>query len=99
MKRRLRVVVAPQDQALTIYPPARLDASARVEFLNLFGRARRAPRCVVDFRDTEYVDSAGLGLLLLLRERCPNTILCGARPCILRILQIARFENYYEIAR
>ena len=54
----------------------------------------------VDFRNTEYMESSGLGMLLnMLRHTGDRTIirLVNCRPHILKILQISNFQQKFEI--
>ncbi|WP_317931037.1 STAS domain-containing protein [Halioxenophilus sp. WMMB6] len=54
----------------------------------------------VDFRNTEYMESSGLGMLLnMLRHTGDGSIirLINCRPHILKILQISNFQQKFEI--
>lgn len=57
---------------------------------------------VVDFRNTEYMDSSGLGMLLNMRrylgENSAVIKLTNCRPQIKKILLISRFEKKFEIS-
>jgi len=55
---------------------------------------------VVDFRETEYMDSSGLGMLLnLKRQANEDTVitLTNCRPQIKKILMISRFDKKFTI--
>lgn len=56
---------------------------------------------VVDFRGTEYIDSAGLGMLLnmqsFLNKKEGDIRLTNTMPQIKRVLVIARFEKKFII--
>ena len=56
---------------------------------------------VVDFRGTEYIDSAGLGMLLnmqtFLEQKDGDIRLINTMPQIKRVLVIARFEKKFKI--
>lgn len=56
---------------------------------------------VVDLRETEYMDSSALGMLLnmqkLLADKVENFKISNCRPQIKKILQISRFDKKFEI--
>lgn len=58
---------------------------------------------IVDLAQTEFADSSGLGLLLILHGNSlgstnkPKLSIINARPNIKEILQICRFDQYYTI--
>ena len=56
---------------------------------------------VIDMSEAEYMDSAALGMLLVLRERAGNDAakitLRGARAEIQQILDISRFDQLFTI--
>lgn len=56
---------------------------------------------VVDFRETEYIDSAALGMLLNMRKSLSNNSrpiqLINCRPEIRKILDISRFDKLFQI--
>ncbi len=56
---------------------------------------------VVDLRETEYMDSSALGMLLnmqkLLSDKVENFKISNCRPQIKKILQISRFDKKFDI--
>lgn len=64
--------------------------------------ARPGVEVEVNLEGTEYVDSAALGMLLLLREQLGNDgsriRITNCRPEIRKILSIANFERLFEIS-
>lgn len=60
-----------------------------------------AETVVVDFRETEYIDSCALGMLLNMRKSVgvgqKNFHLVNCRPEIRNILEIARFDKLFHI--
>lgn len=56
---------------------------------------------VVDFRETEYIDSCALGMLLNMRKSLgtddKSIHLVNCRPEIRNILEIARFDKLFHI--
>lgn len=57
----------------------------------------------VDLGRAEYMDSSALGMLLLLREHAVSqgarVVLCNCQEEVERILQIANFQQLFEIER
>lgn len=62
---------------------------------------KHAETVVIDFRETEYIDSCALGMLLNLRKALgagdTPVHLVNCRPEIHNILQIARFDKLFHI--
>ncbi len=56
----------------------------------------------IDFTRTEYIDSAALGMLLVLRERAggdrANIIIKSCRPSVQQIMDITRFDKLFEFS-
>ncbi len=55
---------------------------------------------IVDFRNTEYMESSGLGMLLnMLRHTGDKTVirLANCKPHILKVLKISNFQQKFEI--
>lgn len=59
------------------------------------------PKVIVDLRETEYMDSSALGMLLnmqkTLGDRVEGIRLANCRPQIKKILQISRFDKKFDI--
>ena len=55
---------------------------------------------VIDFNEVDYMDSAALGMLLLLRERFGERpiILAHARGTVRAVLDVANFDRLFQIA-
>ena len=55
----------------------------------------------IDMSETEYIDSAALGMLLLLREQAggdnARIRISGCTPDVERILEVSRFHQLFEI--
>lgn len=87
----------------TIRVASRLDFAARDAFRHAADAAVTSPevrRIVVDLRGTAYVDSAALGMLLILRDKAVavgKTVAITSVPGTVRdILRIANFEKLFE---
>ncbi|EWH10301.1 anti-sigma factor antagonist [Catenovulum agarivorans DS-2] len=59
------------------------------------------PQVVIDLRDTEYMDSSALGMLLNMQKNLGSKVsgikIANCRPQIRKILQISRFDKKFEI--
>lgn len=90
-------------QELTILIQGRFDFGAHQEFRNAYERVDSTPqRYVVDLKDTTYLDSSALGMLLLLRDHAggdsAQISLLNCNPDVRKILAISNFEQLFRIA-
>lgn len=90
-------------QELTILIQGRFDFGAHQEFRNAYERVNSTPqRYVVDLKDTTYLDSSALGMLLLLRDHAGGDSaqirLLNCNPDVRKILAISNFEQLFKIA-
>ncbi|MET0594995.1 MAG: STAS domain-containing protein, partial [Polyangiaceae bacterium] len=56
---------------------------------------------LVDLRQTDYIDSSALGMLLLLREAVSGTDrvrIVNCQPAVRRILEIANFNHLFLVS-
>ncbi len=87
---------------LTITVTGRLDFKVHKEFRQAYEQCPAQPKeIVVDLRGTEYMDSSGLGMLLLLRdhfgaERSAIRI-TGASEELAKVLSIANFDKLFKL--
>jgi len=85
---------------LTIHVEGRFDFNCHQQFRRAYEGAATPPtEYVVDLRGTEYIDSAALGMLLVLRESAGNATvrIANSRPAVRKILQIANFNTLFAI--
>jgi anti-anti-sigma factor len=87
---------------LVIRVTGRFDFSAHQEFRNAYETLGEQPdRYRVDMRDTSYLDSSALGMLLLLRDHAGGDnaeveiVNCNAD--VRKILAISNFEQLFTI--
>lgn len=99
----LTVEMAADGATLTITLPSRLDGKVREEFLKAFRQqAKPSSHYVIDLDKTSYIDSTGLGMLMILRQHAGNDkaqvrlINCSAQ--IKSILTIANFQALLTVA-
>jgi HptB-dependent secretion and biofilm anti anti-sigma factor len=90
-------------QELTIVIAGRFDFGAHQEFRNAYERVDSTPRSyVIDLKDTTYLDSSALGMLLLLRDHAGGDSaqirLLNCKPDVRKILAISNFEQLFQIA-
>ena len=88
---------------LTIRISGRFDFSAHQEFRGSYENLPAKPRAyIIDMRETSYLDSSALGMLLLLRDYAGgdsakiSLINCNAE--VKKILTISNFEQLFKIA-
>jgi anti-anti-sigma factor len=59
------------------------------------------PKVIIDLRETEYMDSSALGMLLNMQKNLAGKIngirIANCRPQIKKILQISRFDKKFDI--
>ena len=88
---------------ITLALAGRFDFAAHRDFRSAYqdALAQPATRIALDFSGVEYLDSAALGMLLLLRQSAEAAgkavILAGAAGSVLRILEIANFRKLFEM--
>ncbi|MCY0966051.1 STAS domain-containing protein [Parathalassolituus penaei] len=87
---------------LTIRVSGRFDFSAHQAFRDAYENlAPDASSYIIDLRDTSYLDSSALGMLLLLRDHAGgdsaqiSVINCNAD--VKKILKISNFEQLFRI--
>lgn len=87
---------------LLIRIAGRFDFSAHQAFRDAYDRPERQPlRYRIDLAETTYVDSAALGMLLLLRDHAggdrADVSLVNCGPVVRKILAISNFEQLFTI--
>ena len=90
-------------QELTILIQGRFDFGAHQEFRNAYERVNSTPqRYIVDLKETTYLDSSALGMLLLLRDHAGGDSaqirLLNCNSDVRKILAISNFEQLFRIA-
>lgn len=77
--------------------------SDNTRFRELLDEVKQAPptELIIDVEQVSYIDSAALGMLLLLRETATNTqmrtIIAGAGGQVLKIFELSRFGELFEL--
>jgi len=98
----VRSQVSSDGRGLTISVQGRFDFSAHRDFRASYARESIDPaHYVVDLRETTYLDSAALGMLLLLRDHAggdsAEVKIVNCNPDVRRILTISNFEQLFDI--
>jgi anti-anti-sigma factor len=95
-------VTTMQDGAAVIRVPARFDFRRIGDFHGAVDKVfeqRLADEIVIDLSDTEYLDSAALGMLLVLRDRArgerAGVVLASARGTVSNVLSAANFAKLF----
>lgn len=91
--------VKHNDSSTTIKVAGRFDFSCHASFREAYAGTKEGHDFIIDMAETTYVDSAALGMLLLLREHAQKT---GSRVAIANcngpareVLQIANFQRLF----
>ncbi|MGP0174908.1 STAS domain-containing protein [Pseudomonas sp. NCHU5208] len=89
-------------QELTITIRGRFDFASHQEFRDAYERVSITPkRYLVDLKETSYLDSSALGMLLLLRDHAGGDSaqirLLNCSGDVRKILAISNFEQLFQI--
>lgn len=87
---------------LTIQVVGRFDYSAHRDFKSSYdGHMKKVKKFILDLRETTYMDSTALGMLLLLRERAggdsSDISIANANADIKKILTTSFFDKLFKI--
>jgi HptB-dependent secretion and biofilm anti anti-sigma factor len=98
----VRSEVSPDGRGLTISVEGRFDFSAHRDFRESYERPNVDPdHYTVDLRETTYLDSSALGMLLLLRDHAGGDAaevkIVNCNPDVRKILTISNFEQLFDI--
>jgi anti-anti-sigma factor len=89
-------------QELTITIKGRFDFSKHQDFRGAYEKEHQAKRYTVDLKDTTYLDSSALGMLLLLRDHAggerAEVQLLNCTADVHKILTISNFSKLFKIA-
>jgi len=98
----LTSTVSQDGKVLTICLGERFDFASHEQFRDAYQSLDIATmEIVVNFNQTEYLDSAALGMLLVLRERAggdrANIVLESCHASVHQIIDITRFDRLFKI--
>lgn len=94
--------LSPDGKTFTIQINGKFDFNLVQEFRAAYiDIGNDKPKVVVDLRDTEYMDSSALGMLLNMQKnlgpKASSIAISNCRPQIKKILQISRFDKKFDI--
>lgn len=86
---------------LTIHIKGRFDFSTHQDFRGAYEKEINAKQFVVDLKETKYLDSSALGMLLLLRDHAggdrAEVRLVNCNTDVVKILTISNFAKLFKI--
>ena len=89
------------DHCTVIKVKGRFDFSCHAAFREAYAGINEASEYVVDMEEASYMDSAALGMLLLLREHAQQNggkvVITNCRGQTYDVLQIANFHRLFKI--
>lgn len=92
------------DRAFFLRLEGRMDYPAHREFRDASDKALDTPEVdsiILDLAQVNFMDSAALGMLLLLKEKAElkgrKVILRSPSPNILQVLKMVHFQKFFEI--
>lgn len=100
----MNIEVIRQAEKSILKLKGRFDFACHRDFRNAYTPLLEAneKQFDIDLSDVEYMDSAALGMLLLMQERAENggasITLVGARGVVRDILDVAHFERFFTLA-
>ena len=88
-----------QNKQIKIKVSGNFDFSIHPQFRNSYQELDKSYNVVVDLQNTNYMDSAALGMLLLLDDEFSNhrIKIINCNDFIKQVLQIAHFEKKFDI--
>ena len=97
----VKTTLSENGRSLTISIVGKFDFSIQQQFRVAYEDSSAKPLTyVIDLRQADYMDSAALGMLLLLREYAGNgrvpVHITNAKPQILKVLEIAGFKELFK---
>jgi anti-anti-sigma factor len=95
--------VSPDGKKLTIAIKGRFDFGSHQMFRDAYERFYKVPELyVVDLKETTYMDSSALGMLLLLRDHAGGEAaevqVINSNSDVRKILAISNFDKLFDIS-
>ncbi len=100
----IKTETSPDGREVTLTISGRFDFNAHRPFRDAYmSHKEPGTRFVIDLGQIEYLDSAALGCLLLLREHAagdPSRVrLTNCKPAIAKVLAIANFQKLVTVEK
>lgn len=94
--------LSPDGSELTIVVQGRFDFSSLQQFKNTYEKVSPKPKAfIIDLKDSDYLDSSALGMLLSLRDHAggdeANIRVIGANADIKKILVITKLDELFKV--
>ncbi|MBF0573977.1 MAG: STAS domain-containing protein [Desulfamplus sp.] len=98
----VEAIVSDDGKTLTIKVIGKLDITLYKKFSDSYkDKIDSVSKVLIDFSDVEYIDSSGLGMLLVLRERAGGedgvVDILNPNPNVKRILETTNFQQLFDI--
>lgn len=97
----MTIITTTQAGVFTIKPEGRFTFSIQKEFRSAYESSDKIVTFVVDFLRVDYIDSAALGMLLILKEYADEhnakVTLANCNSGIKSILEISNFHKIFTI--
>ena len=97
----LQVRLSSDGNEVTIDTPERFDFSVHTEFRKAYKDHSAPKKYVINLKNTKYMDSSALGMLLQLREHLGNDVsalrVSNADEFVKKILDIANFQKLMQV--
>lgn len=81
------------------YVSGRIDSTTANQFKDELGNAFKEDKVVLDFKNAEYISSAGLRVLLLLKKECKDVSIINANSGIYEIFSLTGFTEMMKIEK
>src|ERR1700722_6383080 len=93
---------SPDGNELTITVQGRFDFSSLQQFRNAYEKVAPKPKSyIIDLKESDYLDSSALGMLLALRDYAggdeANIRVVGANPDVKKILVITKLDELFKV--
>ena len=89
------------DTELLIHVSGRFDFTVANDFLNSYRNLPVKDKYILDLANVEFMDSAAIGMILLLREFTKNQSVIRISHCsdeIKKVIQMSHIDRFVEIA-
>lgn len=97
----LQVSKSSDNRKVTVTIGKRFDFSLHREFRDAYSKEPASMEYIIDMRNTDYMDSSALGMLLVLREHAGDGAgkirLTGCNEGIRQILDISNFNKLFHV--
>jgi len=98
----IETLLSDDGKKLTLTVLGKMDVTLYKEFNDSYkDKIGLVSKVVLNFKDVEYVDSSGLGMLLVLRERSggddADIDIINVNPNVKKILETTNFQHLFNI--